>query len=90
MDKHFKIAITGEVQGVWFRASTRQKAIELNLRGFVKNRPDGSVYAEAEGTPESLQAFVKWCREGPELARVEHVEVREGALSGFTQFEVQR
>ncbi len=88
--KHFNILITGQVQGVWYRASAQRKASELGLRGFVKNMPNGSVYAEAEGPAESLQAFVNWCHRGPELARVEKVEAREGPLQHFEGFEVRR
>jgi acylphosphatase len=49
MKKHFNIRISGRVQGVFFRASTKAKAEELGISGFVQNEPDGSVYIEAEG-----------------------------------------
>ena len=87
--KRYKLRIKGKVQGVWYRASARRKAGELGLRGFVRNEPDGSVYAEAEGEEAALQAFARWCREGPEMARVEQVEVEEGGLQGFEAFEIQ-
>ncbi|MCB0561187.1 MAG: acylphosphatase [Lewinellaceae bacterium] len=88
--KHYKLRIQGLVQGVWYRASARRKAEELGLSGFVRNESDGSVYAEAEGEEAALQAFVQWCREGPEQARVEEVEVEEGTPQGFTNFYIQR
>lgn len=88
--KHYKLRIKGRVQGVWYRASTRRQAQELGLGGFVRNEPDGSVYAEAEGEERALQAFVSWCREGPDRAQVEEVIVEEGPLKGFTAFEIQR
>jgi acylphosphatase len=89
--KHFDIKITGHVQGVWYRGSALRKARELGLTGFVRNLPDGSVYAEAEGSEEVLRAFVAWCRQGPPLAEVENVEVMEsGALKNFETFEVVR
>ncbi len=88
--KHYKLRIQGRVQGVWYRASAHRKARELGLRGFVRNEPDGSVYAEAEGEEAGLQAFVNWCRQGPDLARVEQVTVEEGPIKGFETFEVQR
>ncbi len=88
--KHYKLHIKGKVQGVWYRASARRKAEELGLRGYVRNEPDGTVYAEAEGEEASLQAFVRWCEEGPEQARVEQVDVKEGNLQGFRGFEIQR
>jgi acylphosphatase len=88
--KHFKIHVTGRVQGVWYRASAQRKALELGLTGFVHNMPDGSVYAEVEGSLLTLQAFVHWCWEGPELASVENVDVQEGSLQGFEQFSIRR
>ena len=88
--KHYKLRIRGRVQGVWYRASTRQKAQELGLSGFVRNEADGSVYAEAEGEEAALQAFIRWCRQGPEQAQVVAVEVEEAALQGYTTFDIQR
>lgn len=78
------------MQRVWYRASASRKATELGLCGYVKNLPDGSVYAEAEGTEDRLRAFVHWCWEGPELARVDRVEVEEAEPKGFAQFWVER
>ncbi len=90
MRKHLKLVITGRVQGVWYRGSTQRKARELGISGFVRNQPDGSVYAEAEGAETQLQALVDWCWQGPELARVENVGVEEGELKGFQGFEIAR
>lgn len=88
--QHWKIQVTGKVQGVWYRGSARQKALELGLRGFVANQPDGSVCAEVEGERHLLESFVAWCRQGPELARVENVSVAEGTWAGFEDFSVKR
>jgi acylphosphatase len=90
MQKHFNITIQGKVQGVWYRASAQAAARQLGLVGFVKNLPDGQVYAEAEGPESDLQEFVKWCQRGPELAKVELVQVTEGPVQGFADFGVQR
>ena len=90
MKKHFKIKITGRVQGVWYRASTERKAKELGLCGFVKNEPDGSVYAEAEGTDEQLKKLINWCKSGPPLAKVDSVNIEQGEVLDFTDFEVKR
>lgn len=91
MKKHLDIRITGKVQGVWFRDSTKAVANQLGIYGFVRNEPDGSVYAEAEGEPVKLEAFLEWCYEGPELARVENVEVHERiVLEGFSDFVVRK
>ncbi len=88
--KNYKFRVRGKVQGVWYRASTKRKAEELGLCGFVRNEPDGSVYVEAEGEESRLQALAEWCRRGPELARVEAVEVEEGEVQGYLGFELQR
>jgi len=59
------IVITGLVQGVFFRASTLEKAQSLSLSGWVKNQPDGSVEIMAEGERYALEELVLWCRQGP-------------------------
>jgi acylphosphatase len=74
MKKLLKVKILGRVQGVFFRAETKRKADELGLAGFVRNEPDGTVYVEAEGEEKNLREFLKWCREGPEISRVEKIE----------------
>jgi acylphosphatase len=90
MKKHYKLKITGKVQGVWYRGSTEQQARKLGIFGFVKNEPDGSVYAEAEGTEEQLKKLIQWCKSGPPLAKVKSVEVELGHLCGYETFEVRR
>lgn len=87
---HLAIRVTGKVQGVFYRASTRDKARSLGLCGFVKNEDDGSVYIEAEGDKEKLDQFVNWCKQGPPNARVDKVEVAEREIKNFTQFEIKR
>lgn len=77
MEKKFTITVYGKVQGVWFRKSAQTKAITLGLRGFVTNKPNGSVYIEAEGEIEALFMFVNWCKTGPELAEVTDVKITE-------------
>jgi acylphosphatase len=68
--------IVGRVQGVGYRAATRQQATALGLRGWVRNLPDGSVEAQAQGPGQAVQALVQWCHQGPPLAAVSAVEVR--------------
>lgn len=87
---HKNILISGKVQGVYFRASAKHKADELGVRGFVSNKPDGKVYAEAEGENTAVERFIEWCREGPAAARVTHVEITEGHLKGFPDFHITR
>ena len=81
--------ITGLVQGVGFRASTEAEATRLRLTGWVRNLPDGSVQAEAEGEPDVVQAFLDWCGKGPASARVDHLRVTELAPEGGTGFEIR-
>lgn len=90
MIKHLNIIITGRVQGVWYRGSTQKKARELGLNGFVRNEPDGSVYVELEGDTVALKEMINWCETGPELARVLCVEVEEGEMKNFKNFEILR
>ena len=72
--------ITGRVQGVCFRASTRDEAALLGLRGWVRNQSDGSVEACFIGPPDDVEAMLSWCRRGPTLARVRDVQVREESV----------
>ncbi len=86
--KHIKIKINGKVQGVFFRASTKAVADQMGVKGFVKNEKDGSVYVEAEAEATILEMFVDWCNEGPQNANVENVEVVDGELKNYRNFEV--
>ena len=87
---HYKIKVRGRVQGVWFRKYTREAALTFGLRGFVENAPDGSVYLEAEGSPEELKRLLDWLQDGSPLSRVEEVSYEEGPLAGFSSFEIRR
>lgn len=69
--------VSGRVQGVFYRGSTRQKALELGCVGYAKNLPDGRVEVLAVGKPQAVQALIDWLWEGPSAARVTHVEVLE-------------
>ena len=84
------IKVSGRVQGVWFRASTKNEADRLGIKGFVKNERDGGVYIEATGDSHALDEFIKWCKIGPELARVHSLEVKDEAFKKFEDFEVRR
>ena len=85
--KHLDITITGKVQGVFFRAATKAVADQLGVKGFVKNQQDGSVYIEAEGDEFSLESFLAFCNEGPDKAIVEKVDVIEGEVKNYRNFE---
>ncbi|MFH1829242.1 MAG: acylphosphatase [Pseudomonadota bacterium] len=79
------IVIHGMVQGVFFRAHTREVAMRLGLSGCAVNRPDGTVEAIAEGNRKRLEEFVEWCRRGPDMARVERVDIAWEEASGKYQ-----
>lgn len=86
------LRITGRVQGVYYRASTVQQAQALGLRGWVRNRLDGSVEALVTGPADAVQTLVEWAQRGPAMARVERVAVQEAlgaaeVLDGFEQRE---
>ena len=68
------LQIVGRVQKVYFRQSTRDKALELGLRGWVRNRKKGTVELVAEGDPQRIEDLVAWCHHGPEHAQVERVD----------------
>lgn len=89
MQKHVSIKVTGRVQGVFYRASTREVAGRMGLKGFVRNEPDGAVYIEAEGDERILNEFVNWCKQGPRLAQVDHLDVQDGSWVGFTDFVIK-
>jgi len=63
----YKIHVKGWVQGVGFRWSALHEARDRGITGFVKNLSDGSVYIEAEGSGEQLNAYIEWCKQGPGL-----------------------
>ena len=66
--------ITGRVQGVFFRASTRDVALSLGIRGYAINLPDGSVEVRACGTPQSIEDLRRWLAKGPPMSKVDDVE----------------
>jgi len=90
MKKSVHVLISGRVQGVWFRASTRQKAEELGITGWVRNTTDGKVEAVFEGEEEIVQKMIEWCRHGPPLATVEHVKIKQQKpTDGFEGFTIK-
>lgn len=86
--KHIDIRITGKVQGVSFRATTKAVADQMGVRGFVRNEKDGSVFIEAEGDDVLLEVFLEWCHEGSDRSKIEQVEVTPGTLKNYQNFEI--
>jgi acylphosphatase len=85
--RRVKIIVKGLVQGVYFRATTRQQARQLNVTGWVKNRWDGSVEILAEGNKEKLDRLIAWCHKGPSGASIEGVKVEwQSFLDEFQDF----
>ena len=74
--------VSGRVQGVWYRASARDLAIELGVDGWARNLADGRVEVVAEGPPERVAALLDWCRRGPAGAHVRAMEVTDEEPSG--------
>lgn len=82
-----RFLVRGRVQGVHFRASTRDEALRLGLAGHARNRDDGSVEVLAVGAGEAIDVLQRWLQRGPPQARVEGVarfEAQAGAVQGFS------
>lgn len=84
------VIITGKVQGVFFRGSTREMAEQSGVKGEIKNMQDGSVHLIAEGDEEAVKALIAWCHYGPPRAEVTGVSVTEGIVKGYKNFSVIR
>ena len=88
-NKRVRLIIEGRVQGVWFRDSTRRKASESQVSGWVKNRRDGSVEVLAEGMDENVNELIEWCHQGPPHANVTRVkEIEEDWQGEFNSFDI--
>ncbi|MCP3940236.1 MAG: acylphosphatase [Desulfobacteraceae bacterium] len=85
-----KTIIKGRVQGVFFRVQTQKTALDLNLAGYVKNLPDGSVEAVFQGDKSAVSKILEWCRTGPPGSRVDHVLPEStNFLSGCDSFDIR-
>jgi len=90
MNRRVTIIVRGVVQGVGFRMYTQQEARRLGLRGYIRNRPDGSVEIVADGHAPALDRLIAWAKHGPPPAVVEGVDVTEGEPDGeFLDFGVR-
>jgi len=88
--KRVRVLVSGDVQGVGFRWSTRDEAAGRGLNGWVRNLADGRVEAVFEGPPGDVDEMVAWCRRGPRWATVSRVEVVEEEPIGETGFAIAR
>lgn len=92
MNEHTQVHIwvSGIVQGVFFRAHTRQVAQSLHVTGWVHNLHDGRVEIIAQATKDALDRLVEWCRHGPSMSRVDKTDVRwEDITQTFDDFEIR-
>lgn len=86
----FSIIISGKVQGVFFRQSTKEKAISFGIKGKVSNLENGDVEIIATGTKDQLDKLKDWCRIGPPRAKVEQVRFHELPVQQFDTFIIHR
>ena len=80
------VVVTGHVQGVFYRASMRERAEQLGVTGWVRNEPDGSVRAHLEGDAGAVEQLVAWCSEGPPAAVVDEVRRTASEATGVASF----
>lgn len=84
------LVVHGRVQGVYFRQSSAEEAGRLEVRGWVRNRRDGTVEAVVEGARAQVDAFVAWCRRGPPMAVVTQLDLTESEPVGLPEgFDVR-
>lgn len=86
----YSIIVSGKVQGVFYRQSTREKATTIGITGTVENLSNGEVKIIATGTKEQLETLILWCRQGPPKAIVTTVEITELPLQSFSEFSIKR
>lgn len=84
------IIISGKVQGVFFRQSTKEKADSLGITGRVKNLSDGNVSVIATGMPAQLNKLTDWCRQGPPRANVTNIVIENLPVQLFNSFHIER
>lgn len=89
MIKTYSIIIKGQVQGVGFRWAAKKTADKNNIKGFVKNLPDRSVYIIATGTEIDLNNFLNWCYKGPVHANVSEVIYEIIPIQEFNEFSIK-
>ena len=88
--KTVRLTIKGKVQGVFYRATAKDVADLIGVKGWVRNLPDNNVEITVTATEESLQKFINWCKQGPPKAKVEDVIVEELQFEEFNGFRIIR
>ncbi len=91
MKKACKFVVQGTVQGIFFRQFVKEHAMDLKIRGFVRNLKDGKVEVIAEGEAESLVRLNVFLKKGPKHAQIRGVDIEERKWSGdFSEFKILR
>lgn len=85
----YRVLVSGQVQGVYFRDTCRRMALEHDVSGWVRNLPDGRVEAVFEGTAENVDRLVDWAHHGPDWAVVADVTVRAEQPEGLSTFRIR-
>jgi acylphosphatase len=85
-----RVEVIGRVQGVWYRARTKEQADRIGVKGWVANRADGAVEAHLEGPEELVDRLIRWMELGPPLARVEKINETAVAPERCNGFEIRR
>jgi acylphosphatase len=88
--KTIRLTIKGKVQGVFYRATAKDVADLIGIKGWVRNLPDNNVEITATASEETLQKFINWCKQGPPKAKVEDVTVEELSPEEFNGFRIIR
>lgn len=86
--KTVQLIISGRVQGVFYRASAKEAADKMNIKGWVKNTKEGFVEILASGAEEQVTQFIEWCKKGPEKANVTNVQIISTPYQSFPTFQV--
>ena len=89
MNKTLHCFVSGRVQGVWFRSSTREQAVLQGLTGWIRNHPDGRVEVLVSGEEEKVNLLHEWLKSGPNIARVLRLECEEIDYQPFDNFGVR-
>ncbi|MEO6682342.1 MAG: acylphosphatase [Ginsengibacter sp.] len=84
------LIISGKVQGVFYRASAKKKAEQLNVRGWIKNTPEGNVEATVTGEAGKIQDFIQWCQSGPDKAVIKDIKIYKQDFQEFDAFTIKR
>lgn len=85
---HKTIVVSGMVQGVGFRFSTRVMARAMGIKGNVRNLMDGRVQIEAEASPKQMEVFLNWCKKGPVNARIHSIEITDNPVQNYSFFDI--